>query len=294
MNIRILIATSSFDEILFLREVFEDIEAARHWRGWAGIQALQATSLDDAIAILTDEPVDAVLLDLDLCGERAVDAFGRLQASAPRTPIVLLAHPEDSEVAVRLIREGAQDFLITGQIDAVPLAHALGNAMERHRLFAGARAGCLEDSLTGLWSATAFRTLADRDRRLAERLGCRWMVALAEPRNDPPQHSPPHSILDVAHQRRDLLLIQTAEELRQLAGPTDLLARIGDLRFGLGIFDTSTEPIEAAWLRIHAAADQSGIALGGAIFDAAHPLSLEVLIEQAGLDLAPKAMAMRT
>ena len=149
MNLRVLVATSSSDEILFLQEVLEDIESGRHWRGSAGIQTLQAISLNDAITILSDEPVDAVLLDLDLCSERPIDAFRRLQAPAPRTPVILIARPEDTEVAVRLVREGAQDFLIAHEVDAIPLAHALGNAMERHRLLSGARAGCREDASPG-------------------------------------------------------------------------------------------------------------------------------------------------
>jgi len=292
MNVRVLVATSSSDEILFLQEVFEDIESGRHWRGWASIRALHATSLDDAIAILTDEPLDAVLLDLRLCGERAIDAFRRLQAPAPHTPVIFIVRPEETEVAVRLMRESAQDFLIAHEVDAIPLAHALGNAMERHRLLSAARAGCREDALTGLLNGTAFLALADRDRRLAEKLGCRWMVVIAEPHDGgtPMQLS----IHAAAEQRRDLLLIQTADGLRRLAGPTDLLARIGDLRFGLGIFDSSTESLEAAWSRIHSAAREDHIAIGAAIFDARHPAPLELLIEQAELDLTPKAMAMRT
>lgn len=293
MNVRVLIATSSSDEILFLQEVLEEVEYGRRWRGWTGIQPLEAASLDDAIAILSGKPVDAVLLDLSLCGERPIDAFRRLQASAPRTPVILIVGPEEIEVAVRLLREGAQDFLIAHEVDAIPLAHALGNAMERHRLLSAARAGSREDALTGVLNGTAFLALADRDRRLAEKLGCRWMVMLAEPRED---GSPiPVSIQhQAAEQRRDLLLIQTADALRLLAGPTDLLARIGDLRFGLGIFDSPTESVEAAWSRIHSAAREDRISIGAAIFDARHPASLELLIEQAAQDLAPKAMAVRT
>ncbi|HEV2199096.1 MAG TPA: response regulator [Bryobacteraceae bacterium] len=287
-----LVATSSSDEILFLQEVLEDIESGRHWRGWASIQARQAISLNDAIAILTDEPVDAVLLDLRLCGERPSDAFRRLQASAPHTPVIFIARPEETELAVRLMREGAQDFLLAHEVDAIPLAHTLGNAMERHRLLSGARAGCREDALTGLLNGTAFLALAGRDRRLAEKLGCRWMVVVAEPRDDRTPLVQP-SIHEAAEQRRDLLLIQTADQLRLLAGPTDLVARIGDLRFGLGIFDSPAESVETAWSRIHSGASEGRIAIGASIFDPRHPAPLEILIEQAERDLTPQAIAMR-
>ena len=304
MNVRVLVATANSDEILFLHEVLEDIQSGRHWRGWVSVQALMAMSLDDAIALLMDEAVDAVVLDVELCGGRAIDAFRRVQAAAPRTPVILIAGQEQMEVAVRLIREGAQDFLIANSVDAVPLAHALGTAIERQRLLSGARAACLEDPFTGLLNRSAFLTLADRDRRLAEKLGRRWMVVLVEPNGlgaSLPGASRGRDKEDAASrqenltaERRDLLLIETAERLRRFAGPTDLLARVSDFRFGLGVFDMPGETVEAACSRFHSTARESRIAIGAAIFDCEHPAPLEALIEQAERDLTPQAMAVRT
>jgi PleD family two-component response regulator len=295
MNVRVLVATASSDEVLFLQEVLEDIHTGRHWRDWVSIQALMATSLDDAIAILGDEPVDAVVLSVELCKDRAIDAFRRLQAAAPLTAVILLARPDETEIAVRLMREGAQDFLIAHAVDAGPLAHALGAAIERQRLLMGARAACMEDPFTGLLNRTAFLMLADRDRRLAEKLGCRWMVLLAQPSDTtaPAQNASSHQE-NVAAEQHDLLLIETADQLRGLAGPTDLLARVGEFRFGLGIFDTPRETAEAAWSRIHSATREYRVAIGAAIFDYAHPVSLETLIAQAEMDLTPRVMAVRT
>ena len=44
----------------------------------------------------------------------------------------------------------------------------------------------------------------------------------------------------------------------------------------------------------YTAARENQIAIGAAIFDFAHPSPLEILIEQAEVDLTPKALAMRT
>jgi FixJ family two-component response regulator len=254
-----------------------------------------AMTLDSAVALLTDEPVDAVVLDVELCGARAADAFRRLQDAAPRTPVILFAAQEDADVAARLLREGAQDFLIAQSVDAAPLAHALGTAIERQRLLSGARAACMEDPLTRLLNRAAFLALADRDRKLAQKLGCRWMVVMAEPNDlDPSMRAAFLSRENVIAERRDLLLIETAERMRRFTGATDLLARVGDFRFALGIFDTPSETLETAWSRIHSTASEHRIAIGTAIFDFAHPSSLEALIEQAEMDLTPKVMAVRT
>ena len=107
----------------------------------------------------------------------------RIQAAAPHVPVILMAAKEDIEVAVRLVREGAQDFLIAPEIDAAPLAHALGTAIERQRLLSAARAATGEDPFTGLPNRKAFLALGERDRRMAEKLGCRWMLVLTEPTN---------------------------------------------------------------------------------------------------------------
>jgi PleD family two-component response regulator len=286
MNVRILLATPNSEELLFLGEVLEDIQTDRHWHGWVRIEPLHAMSMEDAVSLLIEEPVDAVVLDLMLCGDRAADGFRRLQATAPHVPVVLLARPQDREIAVHLMREGAQDFLLSPQVDAAPLAHALGNAMERHRLLSGARAARTTDPLTGLLNRSAFFSLAERDRRLAEKLGCRLMVVVAEPRDNQPAACG-------TTQGRDLLLISTAEWLHRLAGPTDVVARLGETRFAMSVFDSAAESLEAAWSRIHTSAQESGTAIGASIFDCAHPSPLEMLIERAERDLAPKAMAVR-
>lgn len=287
MSLKILIATESSEEILFLQDVLEEIQNGRHWRGWVDIQSLHALSTDFAVEILTEEHVDAMVLDLSLCGNRAMDEFRRLQAAAPQTPVVLIAQPHDTDTAVRLMREGAQDFLLSPEVDAAPLARALGNAIERHRLLMGARAIRMEDALTGLLNRTAFLALAERDRKLAEKFCCRWMVLFAQPREN-------MACAQDAAERQDLLLIETAEWLRRVAAPTDVVARVGESRFGLTLFDSAGESLEAAWSRIHTSAHENQITIGAAIFDFSHPAPLEILMEQAEMDLTPKAMAMRT
>jgi hypothetical protein len=73
-----------------------------------------------------------------------------------------------------------------------------------------------------------------------------------------------------------------------------LLARITDTLFALTVFDTDVEPVEVAWARFHSAAAQHRIVIGAAIFDGAHPATLEALIDRATSDLAPNALAMRS
>ena len=288
MSLRVLLVESVPEDVLFLRDVLVEIEAGRYWNNWVHIETLQAATWDEASAILANEPVDVILLDPNLSDSQGVDTFRRVHMAAERIPMILLVGPEDQAMGVRMVREGAQDFMLKGQVDCAPMAHAIRNAIERHRLLAAARAGTMTDALTGLPNRAAFITLADRERKLAERLGTRMMILIAEPKN----------LNELAfafgEQRRDLALVETADHLRGLSGPTDLIARIGESRFGMAIMETAVETLESTWARMHSAAEAHRMAVGIAIFDADRPASLKVLLEQASLDMTPHVLTARS
>jgi diguanylate cyclase (GGDEF)-like protein len=286
MVLRVLLVESEPEDVLFVRDVLTEIEAGRYWNTWVHIEILHAPTLGAALAILANEPVEVLLLSPDVSDSQGVETFRRIHAASGQVPIVLLVGPEDAAMAVRLVREGAQDFLIKRCVDCAPLAHAMRNAIERHRLLSAARAGASTDSLTGLINRGGFLTQADRDRKLAERLGRRLMILIAEPNN----------LCAIAsasgEQRRDLTMVEVADHLRSVAGPTDVVARIGDTRFGMAVFETDIESLEEAWARMHAAAAAHHMQIGAAIFAEDRPASLDLLLEQAALDLTPTALAM--
>jgi GGDEF domain-containing protein len=175
-----------------------------------------------------------------------------------------------------MVRDGAQDFLLKQEVDCAPLARAMRNALERHRLLAATRATSMTDQLTGLLTRPAFLTLADRDRLLAERLGRRIMILVAELVG-----------LDGRAQVRDLALVEAADSLRGRAGPAALVARLGHSLFGLSVLDTEAESVEEIQARLDASTTAGKIALGSAVFDPRHPVSLDALLEQAALNLDP-------
>jgi diguanylate cyclase (GGDEF)-like protein/PAS domain S-box-containing protein len=91
----------------------------------------QVTSLADAETYLAGRPVDIALLDLGLPDPEGLEAVRRVRAIAPRVSIVLLSSLDDEPKAIQAIHEGAQDYLIKGQIEPQKLMRALSNAFER-------------------------------------------------------------------------------------------------------------------------------------------------------------------
>ena len=87
--------------------------------------------MSDAEKYLAGQSVDIVLLDIGLADPTGLEAVKRVRAAAARVSIVLLSSADDEQIAVQAIQEGAQDYLIKGQIEPRELMRALLNAAER-------------------------------------------------------------------------------------------------------------------------------------------------------------------
>jgi PAS domain S-box-containing protein len=102
-------------------------------------------------------PIDAVLLDLALPDSRGFGTFAAVNQSFPSVPIVLLTGLDDEELAVRAVRQGAQDYLSKGRIDGPLLARAIHYAIERHLAEQALRRSeetlrlAMEASESGVW-----------------------------------------------------------------------------------------------------------------------------------------------
>lgn len=82
---------------------------------------------------------DLVLLDLGVPGIEAEHAVGFMQRLAPQLPIVVLSGRDDEEVGLQAVRDGAQDYLVKGRIDAEVLSRSIRYAIERKRAEAALR-----------------------------------------------------------------------------------------------------------------------------------------------------------
>ena len=76
-------------------------------------------------------PVDVILLDLGLPDAQGVGAVRRAHSAAPRVPLVVLTGLDDDSLALQALQEGAQDYLVKGQIETRGLLRALRYAVER-------------------------------------------------------------------------------------------------------------------------------------------------------------------
>jgi len=91
-------------------------------------------SIEDAVSYLANSSVDVVLLDLSLPGAKGHKTIEDIRGAKPRVSIVLLTDLFEEDRAIQAMQEGAQDYLIKGEIEPYELMRALRNAVERKKI----------------------------------------------------------------------------------------------------------------------------------------------------------------
>jgi PAS domain S-box-containing protein len=91
----------------------------------------QLSRLSDGLARLNSGGIDLVLLDLGLPDSQGLDTFRKLIETWPDKPVIVLTGNNDQKCAVAAVKEGAQDFLVKGQIGEGVLERAIMYAVGR-------------------------------------------------------------------------------------------------------------------------------------------------------------------
>ncbi|MGB6977271.1 MAG: EAL domain-containing protein [Gammaproteobacteria bacterium] len=91
----------------------------------------KVATLAAASEVLQKPDFDIILLDLDLPDSQGYETFKAINNLAPLNPIIILSSIQDEEIAMRAVREGAQDYFIKGTFEGKLLIRALLYAVER-------------------------------------------------------------------------------------------------------------------------------------------------------------------
>jgi DNA-binding NarL/FixJ family response regulator len=90
-----------------------------------------ANTLASGIERLARGGIDVILLDVLLPDSRGFDAFADLRAEVPDVPVVILSGISDEILALKLVRDGAQDYLVKGEVTTSLLVRTIRCAIER-------------------------------------------------------------------------------------------------------------------------------------------------------------------
>src|ERR1700722_6360265 len=90
-----------------------------------------ADRLATALSRLSEGGIDAILLDLALPDSNGRETFDKTRAQAPSLPIIVLTGLGDDALALKMIREGAQDYVAKMELNGSILARAIRYSIER-------------------------------------------------------------------------------------------------------------------------------------------------------------------
>jgi len=124
--IRVLLVEDDPDEVVLLDLMLQRLPAV-------SFALVHAATLSEAVSRVREGGIDVVVLDLSLPDSRGFETFVRFHASAPGVPTIIHSGSDDEAVAIRAVREGAQDYLIKGQVAGALFARTVRYAVERQR-----------------------------------------------------------------------------------------------------------------------------------------------------------------
>jgi diguanylate cyclase (GGDEF)-like protein len=184
-----------------------------------------APRLATGVRDLLEGGFDCVLLDLSLPDADGLDGLTQLRAVAADVPVVVLSGRADEQLAMRAVQEGAQDYLVKGEVDGRLLYRSITYAIERKRAEVQLAHQALHDQLTHLPNRALF---LDRLGQALTRLG-RRRSALAVIFCDLDRFKVVNDSL--GHDAGDRLLVDVAARLSGVLRAGDTAARFGGDEF---------------------------------------------------------------
>ena len=131
--LNILLVEDNPGDARLIREILHNAPGPRFEVQW--VERLAA-----ALDSVRSPGLDVILLDLGLPDSRGVETFSRMQSGAPALPIIVLTGLADESLGAVTVRDGAQDYLVKGDLDGKGLARAIRYAIQRRRAEADVRA----------------------------------------------------------------------------------------------------------------------------------------------------------
>jgi diguanylate cyclase (GGDEF)-like protein len=216
--VRVLIVEDNPGDAILVREMLRDADPG-------GFELAHASRLSEGIDRLLAGGLECILLDLSLPDAEGLDALTQIQAVSLDIPVIVFSGRNDERVAVRAVQEGAQDYLIKGQVDGRLLARSINYAIERKRVEVELAHQALHDALTGLPNRGLF---LDRLAQALARIG-RHSSALAVLFCDLDRFKVVNDSL--GHGAGDMLLVDVARRLEDVLRAGDTAARFGGDEF---------------------------------------------------------------
>ncbi|MBU7585485.1 MAG: response regulator [Nostoc sp. TH1S01] len=125
--IKVLLVEDNPGDVFLLQELLKEVKSAK-------IELHPVEQLSAALNLLAHDSFDLMLLDLSLPDSQGIGTFLTATRQAKATPIIVLTGLDDETLALRAMQEGAQDYLVKGQVTGDLLVRSMRYAIERQRI----------------------------------------------------------------------------------------------------------------------------------------------------------------
>ncbi|WP_341527565.1 response regulator [Nostoc sp. UHCC 0302] len=125
-NIKVLLVEDNPGDVFLLHELLKEVTTVR-------VELMPVERLSEALNHLATKSFDVILLDLSLPDSQGLETFVIAHNRSKATPIIVLTGIDDETLAIRAMQEGAQDYLVKGQVTGDLLVRSMRYAIERQR-----------------------------------------------------------------------------------------------------------------------------------------------------------------
>jgi diguanylate cyclase (GGDEF)-like protein len=219
-SIRTLLIEGDANSAILTRELLDDASAGL-------VDLVHVDRLARAIERLASEAFDVILFQSRATAQAGAERIDQLLVQAPGVPIIVLALQPEAEMALPMIRYGAQDVWVSGRDSGETLLRAMRYAIERKPRLERLVYQANFDSLTGLPNRYLFEDrlahAAARAKRQNSPLAVLYLdVDRFKEVND-----------RLGHRAGDRVLREIAERLTSVARESDTVARVGGDEFAI-------------------------------------------------------------
>lgn len=131
-TIRVLLIEDNPEHAQLTKETLRSVRAAS--TAIIEFELIHVDRLSTGLEHLSEGNIDVVLLDLNLPGSKGLDTLKKFMSQSSQVPVIVLTSLYNEELAIRAIKEGAQDYLYKGQLRAGVLGRCICYAVERYRM----------------------------------------------------------------------------------------------------------------------------------------------------------------
>jgi signal transduction histidine kinase/CheY-like chemotaxis protein len=126
LKINILVVEDNLQDYIIFKEILGQIRDFF-------IHIEHAQSMAEAVELVKTSQFDIVFLDLFLPDSFGQETFTRLEPHVGTAPVVVLSGLSDKNIALEIVKHGAQDYIVKGEFDATLLEKSIVYSIERKK-----------------------------------------------------------------------------------------------------------------------------------------------------------------